>query len=75
MITIKYTCEQCGIARRDVQVPARTTEDVVAWVREIVARCVADDHARTSPGCTSRKMSELLIPLPPESEFIGQQIE
>lgn len=75
MITVKYSCAGCGIQRREVQVPARTTEDVVAWIKQTVAHCLSDDHGAQSPQCRNRTMSEVMIPIPKEAEFIGQQIE
>lgn len=75
MITILYTCEECGLRDRSVQCPARTTEDVRVWVGKIVAGCVGADHRKASPGCRAVKMTMLKIPMPPEADFIGQQIE
>lgn len=75
MITCYYTCKACGTVKRPVQVPARTTEDVVSWLRKVVAFAIGNDHRTHSPKCQATKMSDLMIPLPPESEFIGQQIE
>ena len=77
MITVKYSCAECGLNDREVQVPARATEatDVCHWVGVTVAQCVSDDHSRISPSCRSDKASMLKIPMPKEAEFIGQQIE
>lgn len=75
MITCFYSCDACGIKSKSVQVPARSTEDVVYWMREIVARVLSDDHDAQSPHCRPKTLTEVKIPLPPESEFIGQQIE
>ena len=77
MITIKYTCDKCGIKSREIQVPARETEDqcVVHYVREIIGRCVSDDHHAVSQHCKAKTITQVAIPAPKEAQFIGQQIE
>ena len=73
MITVKFTCKACGMEKVEVQVPARSTEDVRAWVESIAQMC-GDEHCRRNPKCHSDRV-DLMIPLPKESEFVGQQIE
>lgn len=75
MITCKYSCKVCGIVNREVQVPARTTEDVVVWMQKVVALAIFIDHRQKSPKCNSETISDLMIPMPPGAEFVGQQIE
>jgi hypothetical protein len=62
-ITVKYSCGACGIHRRDVDVPEREDlENVLAWMDRVTPVLVAD-HKATSPGCTPRVFTELLIPI------------
>lgn len=75
MITCKYSCPECGLVDREVQVPARTTEDVVVWVQQKVGRAILIDHCKVSPRCRAQVIKNLMIPTPPEAEFLGQQIE
>ncbi len=64
MITIKYTCNSCGILDRDVICPERqANEDVVAYLRETLAECVAADHSDHSPHCRAATMTNLKIPI------------
>lgn len=63
MITVKYSCAQCGLVDRDVIVPERGEEDVVTYVRDIIGACVGDDHQRISPHCQARKLTHVKIPL------------
>ena len=77
MITVKYSCNLCGIKNREVQIPARehADVDVVKWMKEVVGKILSDDHALRSPNCHPTSLSDVMIPMPPEAEFIGQQIE
>lgn len=64
MITVKYTCEACGLKDRDVIVPEREgDEDVVHYVRDVIGACVGEDHARTSPQCQAKTITNLKIPI------------
>ena len=62
-ITVKYSCNGCGLHRVECPVPARTVEDVVFWTEQILGRAVGEDHANRSPFCTSRTMSEVMVPI------------
>lgn len=54
MITVKYSCNQCGLVKREVGVPIRREdEDVVHWVEQTVGRAVKRDHNAVSPHCTA----------------------
>lgn len=76
MITVLYSCKQCGLKDRAVQVPAREHQDVdvVRWMREVVGSVLSDDHRRASPHCRPDSLSDIKIPLA-DAEFIGQQVE
>jgi hypothetical protein len=71
-ITVQYSCTPCGIQNAPVKVPARMSKDgdVAHWVKQIVGKCVSDDHARRSPHCPSRTMRDLKIPIE-SAEHIG----
>lgn len=61
-ITVKYSCRDCRLHRVTVSVPARDSEDVADWMKATV-RLVSADHARRSPACHPKALSELLIPM------------
>ncbi len=69
-IRVKYSCDQCGLRRVEVDVPARTTEDVRDWTDQTV-RLVMRDHDRRSPRCHPKELSQLMIPMPDGVDRIG----
>ena len=73
MITIMFSCAGCGLVKHKLQVPARETEDIFEWM-EKVKRWLGDEHERVSPQCQS-PCCDLMIPMPDDAEFIGQQTE
>jgi hypothetical protein len=77
MITCKYSCPECGIVDQEVQVPARQSAqvDVVQWMEKVVFPTIGEDHKNRSPKCNPKELKNLMVPTPPEAEFIGQQIE
>lgn len=58
-----YSCSACSLLNVPVKVPARTTEDVVLWVGQILGAAIGADHSRRSPHCTSKKMDNVKIPM------------
>jgi len=71
-MTVRYSCPECGIVDRGVEVrERRENEDVVEWVR-MVMRMTCEDHAECSPKCHPSELKNLKIPLPPHAAFIGQ---
>jgi hypothetical protein len=70
-ITCMYTCNECGIYRRGVPVPARTTEEVVDWMNDVAVPLICADHASLSPFCHPTKLSELMIPVTGASKIGG----
>jgi hypothetical protein len=78
MITLRYSCPECGLVDIAVQVPAREDpepEAVLTWMQQVVLPTVADDHNKRSPNCHPKELKDLKIPFDKNSEFIGQQIE
>ncbi len=72
MITVKYTCDACGIKDRDVIVPDRGTfDDVVVYVRDVIGGCIGDDHKLTSPNCRAKTITNLKIPIKPNDPNAG----
>ena len=61
-IGVRYSCRGCDLVGREVRVPARTVEGVLAWMRQ-TQRLVSDDHGKTSPHCTATRLEELKIPM------------
>ncbi len=60
-ITVLYSCAGCGLTKTDLRVPARTEEDVVAWIEGLRPR-IAEDHHKRSPHCGS-ELCDLMIPI------------
>ncbi len=73
-ITVKYSCSQCGINRQPVEVPARTSEDVV-WTEQVMAPALSRDHDERSPGCVITKLSEVLVPMTGASKIGGPPLQ
>lgn len=70
-IQVKYSC-RCGIHRAEVYVPVRPSAmDVVTWVQNVVGAWIVTDHKQRSPDCTSQEMSEVMIPIDKDREYIG----
>lgn len=64
MNTILYSCPQCGLKNCEVKVPYReASEDVVAWVKQVVEIVLASDHRERSPTCRTDKLCEVKIPI------------
>ena len=75
MITVKYRCVPCRTGWVELQVPARDDPDpssVVPYVRRVVDLC--GEHHRSIMG-EHDVVIDLMLPAPPEAQFIGQQIE
>ena len=62
-IQVLYTCLPCCIVDAKVDVPARTTEDVITWVEKVMGPAIAEDHQRRSPNCFPTTLSNVKIPV------------
>lgn len=71
---MQYSCFTCGVRRASLEVPARTVEDVKAWVDDAVRR-VFHDHWRRFPACSRRTLDELMIPMPEGTAKVGGPVE
>lgn len=74
-ITVMYSCSGCGLIKAKCEVPARTTEDVVVWTRDILGGAVGSDHHKRSPSCTSDTMSEVWIPITGSDKVGGPSLQ
>lgn len=76
MITVKYSCEKCGLVDQAVEVPAREGVHVNLkdWMEQ-VSQTLDDDHTVRSPGCEVESFQNVKFRAPREAEFIGQQVE
>lgn len=72
LITVKYSCHKCGIYRKDIDIPARQEEDVIAWMNDIVTSALSKDYDTSSPLCIINSLSEVLIPIQQFSKKIGE---
>lgn len=73
-ITCKYSCPLCGLHRTPIEVPARGTETVTAWMDATVAK-ISADHKRRSPRCTARTLKELMIPMTRTNHIGGPSVQ
>lgn len=72
-VTVRYSCVECGVQNAPVSVrERRPNEDVVYWVEQVCGLQIALDHTQRSPHCTSRKMTDLKIPLPEGGGRLGE---
>lgn len=72
MLELTYSCERCGILQRVVRVPYREArQDVIRWMKEVVEVALIQDHREHSPGCTPETLTDVKIPIPPGTEWVG----
>ena len=62
-IGLTYTCNECGLKDVTVQIVARTTEDIVDWMQDVLIPKLAQDHWNRSPSCIATTLSQVKIPL------------
>jgi hypothetical protein len=62
-IGVQYSCRKCGLADIEVQVPARGTEDVIAWMNNTLLPGLVRDHHSRSPRCHPDTLSTVKIPM------------
>lgn len=71
IITVIWTCEQCGIIEAQLPVRARRkNEDILVWM-ERLQNTLGMIHHQRSPHCTATELTQLKIPLPPGTNRIG----
>ena len=78
MITIKFSCDLCGVKDAIVLVPQRAQEmDVRRWVMNVVGQRITDQHRMLSPSCRATTISAIKIPLDRDDEdgWIGKQTD
>jgi hypothetical protein len=63
MITIYYSCPDCGLDNVPVEVAERTTEDVIQWFEGILTPALMGDHYGRSPDCHPASLKEIKIPI------------
>ncbi len=61
-ITVFYKCDSCGLNDIGVEVRARSTEAILAWMDGVLGPAVGDDHFRRSPHCTVKKLTPVQNP-------------
>lgn len=76
MITVKYSCDKCGLVDQSVEVPAREGVHVNLkdWM-DRVGQVLDADHTVRSPGCEVDALKNVKFRAPREAEFLGQQVE
>lgn len=72
MLKVLYTCDQCGIIDRPVEVEERDAqEDIAEWMYKVQV-VLSVDHDKVSPNCYITKFTNAKIPLAPNGGIIGQ---
>lgn len=76
-LTVLYSCEGCGVVDVEVKVRLRRSdEDVIAWMKKVVEPALgAHHHFYQSPDCKAMYLTEVKIPMPPGTEFIGGPVQ
>jgi hypothetical protein len=62
-ITVRYSCPACGIRKREVEVQARESEDVIEWMEKVCIIALGNDHASVSPHCHPEELKDVMIPI------------
>jgi hypothetical protein len=78
MITVLFSCTECGLVDVECQVRARPKEeDVVKYVGQVVARAVQEKHTRLSILCEAKTIQDLKIPFDTDDPdgWIGKQTD
>lgn len=73
-IAVKYSCPACGLKAVSVDVPARTDEDVLVWMKQTI-RLTSEDHARRSPHCHPERLHDLMIPMAGAARVGGPSLQ
>lgn len=61
-MTVKFSCEECGLRRTEVEVVDREPDqDIHAWMQQLIA-AIAGRHTALSPACRAREITEVMIP-------------
>jgi hypothetical protein len=73
-VPISYTCHECGVNGREIQVRERSPdENIVDWMHS-VQKAVGLDHMRASPTCRALHC-DLKIPIASKKEaLIGEAV-
>lgn len=73
-IGVLYSCKDCGVTDRVVQVRERSSleEDVANWCHQVMIVAVGKDHMQVSPSCCAPTV-DIKIPLASKENFIVGQ--
>lgn len=64
LVSCRYSCRGCGLERVSVEVPMRTLRQPAhVWMTGTLSPALTRDHARRSPLCLSREVSEVVVPV------------
>lgn len=75
-MTILYSCPLCGIKDAEATVRFReSSEDVIAWMKQVVEPGLARAHSSASPTCFPESLVDVKIPIPPGTEFVGGPVQ
>lgn len=63
LLTVKYSCDKCGIAKRDVIVAERQPNQDIKEYVDYIGACCGEDHGRRSPHCQVTSLTHVMIPI------------
>lgn len=70
-ITCMFSCDACGVRDIKFEVEARTTEDVIVWMKQKLTIAVGKAHFKMSPYCSVSKLTNVKIPITGASKIGG----
>lgn len=77
MITVLFSCKECGLKDVPVEVRARESpeEDVILYVEKVIGKAVMEKHTRMSLLCDATTIQDLKVPIDPTDphDWIGKQ--
>lgn len=79
MLTVLFSCRECGLKDARAKVPARESSSVsvVWWMKEVCLPAVVAAHALLSPVCFPKELHDLKIPLDENDPdgWVGKQTD
>lgn len=79
MISIRFTCNECGIKDKLLRVPERKSpdSDVKFYIEQVIGGAIGHAHHELSPKCKAKTMTNLKIPFDDKDPdaWIGKQID
>lgn len=79
MISIRFTCDECGIKDKLLRVPERKSKDsdVKFYIEQVIGNAIGWAHRELSPKCKAKCMTNLKIPIDDKDPdaWVGKQTD